>query len=388
MKQFAANSACARVRAPHKLVLGWWNQPRRRLRNRRMFPSFFQFAWRNPVLILLVTYAVHTSSRTTQQQQQGPIQLSPLTDIHSTVGTTIVSTANNQTGQSDSPRQEAGLLDLVISHCRENTTEWVRNWSSVLHVSHVYIYNKCDEVLDFQCDKYPVSTICDNNRGVQVYQRSLPNVGQEGHTWLCHMLRDDIVHANWTAYLQGNPEYGIPEDIQDVLDRARRTPSTTTATTTTNTWFNFVDLYQYAMRRQVHDPNIPKLWKMRYSKRDHLNFGWNSTKSCEVHERFKNTHDSCSEIPRFTFRGQFMISGELVRRVTTTMDDDPSHRSALELLRAELERGGSESTNYGYWLERHWIQVLGARDLDLIPEWRRPGAIRKKVKLGPPNITA
>lgn len=379
MKQFGVNSTCARVRALLKLFLCWGNQPERRLRNRRLLPSIIQSGWRNRIVMLLVVYqfaAVTISSRgsapqttMTQQRQQGPILRSSPSAIHST-GTTIDSTVNNQTGQLGSPKQVG--LDIVISHCKENTNEWVRNWSSVLHISHIYIYNKCNESLDFKCDEYPKSTMCDNKR-VKIYQRSLPNVGQEGHTWIYHMLRDDIQHANWTAYLQGNPEHGMPEDIQDVLDRAK--------TRTQSTYFDFVDLYQYAMRRQVHDPDIPKLWKLRYSKRDHLNFGWNSTKSCELHERFKRTNYSCSQIPRFTFRGQFMVSGDIVQSVT-----DQKNRSALEMIRAELE-SGAESTNFGYWLERYWIQVLGARDLDLIPEWRHAGSIRKKIRLGPPNIT-
>ena len=272
-----------------------------------------------------------------------------------------------QQQQRQKPRQ-GETLDLVISHCLESTSTWLWNWTQQLKVSNLYIYNKCNQSI------HRMNCHSSNCHHMNTNQQSLPNLGREGHTWIHHILRNDIEHSTWTAFLQGNPEYGLPEDIQDVLNRAKDGASTNQTTGSNSNVFDFVDLQQYVAKRQINQ-RVSRAFKMRYAHQAKLNFGWNTKKTCDYHERFKRTTQSCSTIPRYTFRGQFVASGELLKTVRDT------HRPAMERLQDTLE-GGPDSHRVGFWLERFWPQVLGANDLDLIPEWRNVSTIRKLIRKG------
>ena len=274
--------------------------------------------------------------------------------------------------QKKQQQQQRQTLDLVVSHCLESASTWLWNWTEQLEVSNLYIYNKCNQSIHRMDCHSP------NCYRLNTEQQSLPNVGREGHTWIHHILRNDVNHSTWTAFLQGNPEYALPEDILNVLHRAQHMATSTKRNPTTgpnDVFFDFVDLQQYVAKRQINQRHVSRAYKMRYAHQARLNFGWNTTKSCNYHERFKRTTQSCSTIPRFTFRGQFVASRDLLQTVRDT------HRPAMERLKDTLE-GGPDSHGAGFWLERFWPQVLGANDLDLIPEWRNVTTIRKLIRKG------
>ncbi|GMI62386.1 hypothetical protein ScalyP_jg6311 [Parmales sp. scaly parma] len=85
-------------------------------------------------------------------------------------------------------------LDIVISSCNENLT-WLPLYEFVLNPRNVFVYEKCKTTTSH----FSFST------STRMYL-TLPNVGREGHTWLHHMLRTDLIFSEYTLFLQGSPE--------------------------------------------------------------------------------------------------------------------------------------------------------------------------------------
>tara|TARA_X000000368_G_scaffold418851_1_gene420346 strand:+ start:1171 stop:3108 length:1938 start_codon:yes stop_codon:yes gene_type:complete len=82
-------------------------------------------------------------------------------------------------------------VHLIVAHCREDLS-WMEAWVRVLRVDRVFIYSKC---------RAPVGM---HGQGVDVVR--LPNTGREGHSWLYHMLREDVAFARQNIFVQGRHE--------------------------------------------------------------------------------------------------------------------------------------------------------------------------------------
>jgi hypothetical protein len=231
----------------------------------------------------------------------------------------------------------ASPLDMVVNQCDEDMGP-VMQWADFLRIRKLYIYSKCNQPAP-QAGNTPL------------FFGILPNVGREGHSWVTHLIRDDVDWAEYTIFLQAGVECPLEMILRARMDLERHNQGT-------GNFYNFVDLYQYKARQihcfqSIYHPCMP----------------FPKSEVCGFHEEFKQNNSTC-ETATVSLRGEFILRRDLQQRVNKTK---------LAILQTELAK--SKDPRAGHFLERDWISVLGARNLDLIaPEYRGKTVMRQQKR--------
>jgi hypothetical protein len=238
-------------------------------------------------------------------------------------------------------RPDDGSLDLIVSHCREDL-QWLTKWTTALNVRNVHVYEKCGQD----------ASALQLSRLGQLHVTTLPNVGREGHTWLHHILRKDILFADWNVFVQGRTESHL-NATETSLNTVKEPGAT----------IDFVDLGQYDyLERHIGDEWNCYQYSFKNCDYSFKRLGWDAKKVCDMHNYFRTSNRSCED-PMLTLRGEFLVRGSLLRHGV--------NRSKLE--EAIALASVSVDAPMGHFLERNWIEILSvSRYLDLIgPDLRR-----------------
>ena len=196
-------------------------------------------------------------------------------------------------------------VHLVISQCQEQLT-WVSSWTKALSVDRVFVYSKCNA---------PVAVGTREN----VHVVRLPNTGREGHSWLYHMLREDVVFAKQNVFVQGGHEVSL-QRVQEALHEKHR---------------RFIDF---------RDKNI---WQS-----DCLfatcGLDLNTALLQPMYNRWKPSGETASlHGIRCTFRGEFLVTNNDIDRLIR-------RHGRAELMQIKEDLGRYNDPILGHVLERLW----------------------------------
>jgi len=238
-------------------------------------------------------------------------------------------------------------LDMAIALCEEPIFEKIVDFAIQLKVKTLYVYSKCGQV-------YESKLMGDesNNRQVMVEFKSLINRGREGHTWIHHMLREDITFAKWTLFLQST-------DMRDDGIHQPHTPFPRIVLAT-------IIAYEHSEELQEDDTDFIDLSRFWGSNTDISNSVICAPRTEQIksaflqvkpqrwfYDRFKSDRDkSFEEAAReMTLYGEFLVRNDLIHNL---------NRTKFEYIQSIL--GQKASPVWGHYVEKTWIGLLGASD--------------------------
>ena len=151
-----------------------------------------------------------------------------------------------------------------------------------------------------------------------VHVMRLPNTGREGHSWLLHMLREDILFAKQNVFVQGRHEVSL-QRVQEALQEKQRP---------------FIDFRDKEIRQ----------WSCLFSNCVlDLN-----TALLDMYNRWKPSDETAPlHAIRCTFRGEFLVTDRDIRRLKRRHG-----RAELMKIKKELERYNDPIL--GHVVERLW----------------------------------
>jgi hypothetical protein len=220
---------------------------------------------------------------------------------------------------------EGYSTDMVVTICRDPIDKLVE-WAKALKVRYLYFYSKC------RIPKPNLLTL------VKIRWHNLRNVGREGHSWLHHILRTDIDHGDFNIFLQGKVESNLEAIVTARLAMSQLPHYPP---------YDFVDFTQLRGGKKNSHYINQHIYRVGGNGKD--------LGICAFHERFKSDPNEKCEDVRVSWRGEFIVTGDLLRQ---------ANRTKLENLKAELslQNGPRE----GFYLERIWPSVLGATALPYV----------------------
>ena len=136
--------------------------------------------------------------------------------------------------------------DLIISHCTEDLN-WVFDF--IDKYDNIFIYTKCKkELQNF------------NNKKVTI--KELPNSGQEGETYLYHIINRWDNLANYNVFMTGNPLHKKREQVLNEIKKSEHKNS-----------FHVDDDIQYDFSMDSYDMTDNKSMNIGFIKSKYKNFG-------------------------------------------------------------------------------------------------------------------
>ena len=238
-------------------------------------------------------------------------------------------------------------LDMVIALCEEPIFEKMVDFALRLRVKKLYVYSKCGQI-------YESKLMGDesNNHQVMVEFQSLINRGREGHTWIHHMLHEDITFAKWTLFLQST-------NMRDGGIHQPHTPFSRIVLAT-------IIAYEHSEEMQQDDTNFIDLSRFWGSntvisnslicapRTDDIKLEFFHLKPQRwFYDRFKSDKDKSYEeaVHEITLYGEFLVRNDLMHNL---------NRPSFEYIQSVLEK--KTSPVWGHYLEKTWIGLLGASD--------------------------
>lgn len=236
-------------------------------------------------------------------------------------------------------------VDMVVSWCDEDVQRF-QSFAIDLKVNRLYIYSKCQQNITLE-DNFVAQF-----RHVEVTE--LPNVGREGHSFLTHMLREDVVTNNpngWTIFFQGKIEKMLPQAMLSLV-AAHEHDAANDGTTIIN---------MFRVR-----PNIRRRYMdIFYRPEDTEKAGFCTPIHLpslvlgipQKYPRYQHPHSSRkyldAMVNQIMYRGEFVAKNSLFGSNNLDFDKVLDIQSRLEVENAPRE---------GYFLEPLWTSVLGGAD--------------------------
>lgn len=218
-------------------------------------------------------------------------------------------------------------VHLIVAHCREDLS-WIEAWVRALRVDRVFVYSKCRVPVGFQ--------------GPRVDVVRLPNTGREGHSWLYHMLREDVAFARQNIFVQGQHEVQL-RHLYAVLQENNRP---------------FIDFHDKKILQGYYLAPYCGLRKHSALLRAMYNQWKPPTASLPLHGI------------RCTMRGEFLVTDKDIRRLK-------QRHGRTRLLQIQDELGRYNDPVLGHVLERMWGVLFSGGNTTyydprhLRPMWRR-----------------
>lgn len=226
--------------------------------------------------------------------------------------------------------------DMVVALCRENTSHIVE-FATALKIKSLYIYSKCGMAIDLN------ETIRDPFDTVEVTE--LLNVGREGHSFLTHLLREDLHSERWTVFLQGQIEKTLQQVMLSLLAAQQHEAA--------NDGTDFINLYRVTPPNKGVFLSQPKTVHSEFCTPMNIHkFNLIEAHRMERYQSHRGSHKYLDFIGKQIFlRGEFVAKNTLFGNLD--QDKIRDIRQRLETERNPLE---------GHYLERFWISILGAAD--------------------------
>mmetsp|Transcript_27427 Transcript_27427/g.41527 ORF Transcript_27427/g.41527 Transcript_27427/m.41527 type:complete len:482 (-) Transcript_27427:85-1530(-) len=216
-------------------------------------------------------------------------------------------------------------VDMVISVCEEDINR-VMFFATRLKVKSVYIYSKCEQAIELD------DTVVKQFETVDI--TVLPNVGREGHSWLTHMLRDDLKPDRWSIFFQGQIEVNLFQARLAIISAHEHDQQ--------NDGTTFIHMHRVQQGEFCHPMDVSHYELYRFMRLYNL-------PRYQSHQGRNNYLDFMGK--QLVMRGEFVAKNSLFSKL--------DKEKILDIkARLEVENCPRE----GYYLEALWVNVLGASD--------------------------
>lgn len=216
-------------------------------------------------------------------------------------------------------------VDMVISVCKEDINRVVF-YATRLKVKSLYIYSKCEHAIELD------DSIVKQFETVDI--TVLPNVGREGHSFLTHMLRDDLKPDRWSIFFQGQIEVSLFQARLAIVSAHEHDQQ--------NDGTTLIQMHRVQKGEFCHPMDVSHYELYRFMRSYNL-------------PRYQNDRGTNNYLDimggKFLLRGEFVAKNSLFSKLDKEKILDIKAR--LEVENCPLE---------GYYLEGLWVNVLGASD--------------------------